>query len=78
MEQGAWFGRVKFTRSVSTGSKHAEKLLTGWKKLWHQQLRNQVSQSEVKTEAIENAAASTANNYVDGKRLRIPQELQIN
>ena len=39
------------------------------KKLWYQQLRTQVSQSEVETEAIETAAASTANNYVEAKRL---------
>ena len=35
----------------------------------HQQLRTQVSQSEVETEAIESAAASTANNYAEAKRL---------
>ena len=58
-----------WARTIQIPDERAEKLLTGWKKLWYQQLRTQVSQSEVETEGIENAAASTANNYVDAKRL---------
>ena len=50
-------------------AEHADKLLECWKNLWYQQLRTQVSQSEVENEAIENAAASTATNYMDAKRL---------
>ena len=80
--QGVWLGRIKYTRRVSTGSsysgaiadwqcsvqipaEHADKLMECWKKLWCQQLRTQVSQAD---EAIENAAASTATNYMDAKR----------
>ena len=83
--QGAWLGRVKYTRSTFTATssldpvadwsctiqipqEHAEKLHSGWKKIWYQQLRTQVSQSEVETEAIEAAAASTANNHAQAKR----------
>ena len=39
--QGAWLGRVKYTRSTIL-QEHAEKLLSGWKKLWYQQLSTQV------------------------------------
>ena len=55
--------------TIQIPQEHAEKLLSGWKKIWYQQLRTQVSRSEVETEAIESAAASTANNYAEAKRL---------
>ena len=41
--------------AIQIPQEHAEKLLSGWKKLWYQQLRTQVSQPEVETEAIESA-----------------------
>ena len=84
--QGAWLGRIKYARRVSTETssfgaiadwkcavqipaEHSDKLLECWKKSWNQRLRAQVSQSEVENEAMENAAASTASNYMHAKRL---------
>ena len=57
--------------TIQIPQEHAEKLLSGWKKLWYQQRRTQVSQSDVAAKAIQTAAASTAKNYVEAERLSL-------
>ncbi|CAE7316422.1 unnamed protein product [Symbiodinium sp. CCMP2592] len=73
----AWLGRIVYRRGTLTDweceihipEEHAEKLLETWRRIWYDQLRQQVNQTTVEQEAFDSAARLTAHNYAEAKRL---------
>ncbi|CAE7424356.1 ZIFL1 [Symbiodinium sp. CCMP2592] len=61
--------RWKTLALVDSKEEHAEKLLETWRRIWYDQLRQQVNQTTVEQEAFDSAARLTSHNYAEAKRL---------
>ena len=84
-QQDAWLGRILYQRrsqslTATTGNPawicavqipedHKDAILTAWKEVWYDQLREQVNITQVEQHAIDTAAKSTSQDYAAAERL---------
>ena len=58
-----------WTCEIQLPQEHMETILTAWKNVWYDQLKQQIAQTEVEKEAFRTAAEKTSQDYMAAVRL---------